>query len=329
MIRYLMFACILTPVLVHAQVGAERDPDRILDADAPRPIPALDLPPEIRAQSTKPSCVKVGDTVVCPAIGAEPVTFTKRGSAPFQAQIYSLFDGYSPEERAAAKPWQLAHRCGGSLIAPDWVLTAAHCFPRNKIGKEAEWLRGNRIRLGAVDLSKGDGKTFAMREIILHPDYEPKTQANDIALIRLAKSAPLNARIATIAMNGARPDDEPVGYESYALSTGFGRTTPDPKGKSSTYLMMVSIDTWQPERCDAATGYPPDIAPRVVCAASPGRDTCQGDSGGPLFYFKGNERRQIGIVSWGKGCAQTGNPGVYTKVEYYVPWINGVVATRR
>ena len=174
MIKYLLSACLLAPAIAHAQIGAERDPARIVDADAPRPIPMLDLPPEIRVPSTKPSCVKVGDTVVCPAIGAEPVTFTKRGSAPFHAQIYSLFDGYSPEERAAAKPWQLAHRCGGSLIAPDWVLTAAHCFPRNKIGKEAEWLKGNRIRLGAVDLAKGDGKTFAMREIILHPDYNPK-----------------------------------------------------------------------------------------------------------------------------------------------------------
>jgi secreted trypsin-like serine protease len=325
MTKYLLFAFLIPSLTANAQVGAERDLDRVVNVDTPRPIPTVDLPPERKPQ---PGCFMVDGQLLCAAIGAEPVTYTKRGSAPFQAQIYSLFDGYSPAERAAAKPWQLAHRCGGSLIEANWVLTAAHCFPQVKKGKEAEWLKGNRIRLGAIDLSKGDGKSFAMREIILHPDYDPKTQANDIALIRIDRRAPTSDRIATIRLYGTRPADAPVEAGAAVLATGFGKTTPDPKGKSSTFLMMVSLDTWQPSDCAKATGYPPDILPRILCAASPGRDTCQGDSGGPLFDRQSDERRQIGIVSWGRGCAEIGNPGVYTNVQYYPPWINGTMQAR-
>lgn len=330
MAKFLLVACLFISSVAGAQVGAERDPDRIANVDKPRPLPVPDMVPA--APPRTPSCRMIDGFEVCAAIGAMRVNFTERGSAPFQAQIYSLFDGYSPEERAAAKPWQLAHRCGGSLIARQWVLTAAHCFPQARKGKESEWLRGNRIRLGAIDLSVDDGKTFGMRSITLHPDYDPKTQANDIALIRLDRRVPLSARIATIRLNGVRPGDAPVEPGRYALASGFGRTTPDPSGKSSTFLMMVSLDVWPSETCDKATGYPPDVAQRVICAAAPGRDTCQGDSGGPLFdYTPGspNERRQIGIVSWGRGCAEVGNPGVYTDVRSYLPWINQVMGVRR
>jgi len=303
-------------------VGAQRDPGRRIDADRPLPIPVVDLPP---IQPSKPSCVLTRNGLVCPAINAEPVSYIGRGSAPFQAQIYSLFDGYTPAERAAAKPWQLAHRCGGSLIAPNWVLTAAHCFPRDKVGREADWLRGNRVRLGAVDLSKGEGKTYAMRDIFLHPAFDPATLANDIALIRIDRKGGNTDRVQTIRLNGERAGDSPPLPGNAVLATGFGRTTPDPKGRSSALLMMVSLDVWTPDRCAGATGYPAPIRDRVICAAAPGRDTCQGDSGGPLFDWEANRtpnvRRQIGIISWGRGCAEAGNPGVYTRVDMYLDWI--------
>jgi secreted trypsin-like serine protease len=303
-------------------VGAQRDPDRRIDAERPLAIPIVDLPPP---RPDEPGCFMTPIGLICRAINAEPVSYIGRGSAPFQAQIYSLFDGYSPDERAAAKPWQLAHRCGGSLIAQNWVLTAAHCFPREKIRKEGEWLRGNRIRLGAVDLSKGEGKTFAMRDIFLHPKYDPETLANDIALIRIDRKGSDTDRVQTIRLSGARTDDPPPQPGNTVLATGYGRTTPNPKGKSSTLLMMVSLDVWPPDKCAQATGYPEPVSDRVVCAAAPGRDTCQGDSGGPLFVWENNRtpavRRQVGIVSWGKGCAEAGHPGVYTRVDMYLDWI--------
>jgi len=89
-------------------------------------------------------------------------------------------------------------------------------------------------------------------------------------------------------------------------------------GATSAILREVTYPVITNQRC--ATMYS-GITSRMLCAYEPGKDSCSGDSGGPFFVTQGSEILQIGIVSWGIGCAGVGAPGVYTRVSTIVSWV--------
>ncbi|MGW6569117.1 serine protease [Streptomyces sp. NPDC054975] len=203
--------------------------------------------------------------------------------------------------------------CGGVVVAPTRVLTAAHCLGRDVLGGEPGDLADFKVIAGRSTLLGQDGHEVLVSRTWISPDYDPTANTHDLAVLTLASPLPQSYVIRT-----AVPGDAAEAPGTAADVYGWGDTTGN--GTYASTLRSARVEVRPDSACERA--YPGGFgaayrADTMLCAGDPqgGRDACQGDSGGPLVAGG----RLIGLVSWGSGCGQPESPGVYTRVSTVLP----------
>ena len=199
--------------------------------------------------------------------------------------------------------------CGGSLVWDDVVLTAAHC----QGAFDGSVLVGPYIQSS----TSGGAENIDVERQVPHPSYDSGSQAYDFMLLKLGNRV-ANPNLTPIAVNsvGSNP-----AYNDVLTVIGFGAISEG--GYGSSRLQEVNVNYLDYETCNEL--YNGDIVDSVMlCAGVPGggKDSCQGDSGGPIFDQEGT---QIGVVSWGIGCARENFPGVYSRVSGAKDWIDATI----
>ncbi|XP_042334056.1 chymotrypsin-like elastase family member 2A [Sceloporus undulatus] len=235
------------------------------------------------------------------------------------------------DARQNSWPWQASlqysssgtwrHTCGGTLIADNWVMTAAHCISSS---------RTYRVYLGKYNLSATETGSVAIspETIIVHPKWDSGSvsKGNDIALIKLAKAVTLSDKIQPACLPKA---NSILANNVACYVTGWGRLItngPLPEILQQGQLLVVDHAT-----CSQPSWWGSTVKTNMVCAGGDGIiSSCNGDSGGPLnCQTSGGQWEVHGVVSFGSalGCNYYRKPSVFTRVSVFNDWIEQVMAT--
>lgn len=208
-----------------------------------------------------------------------------------------------------------AQWCGASLVSPTKVLTAAHCT-----GPQFD------ILIGSTDLASGQGRRVRVAKTTRHPNYNRLDDSYDLAVLTLAEPvldvAPVRFISSLEEEARAMPDGTKLTVVGYGVTQSGGLT--------SSILRQVKVPVVNRDACNSEPMYPERVGHTEFCAgyAKGGKDSCRQDSGGPLFR-RGKTAQddvQVGIVSWGDGCAQPNKPGVYDRLGVTGEWVKQQIA---
>lgn len=256
-------------------------------------------------------CTAVSAAEIDPIIGGDDVL---PGTYPWMAGIVN--------GSAASYAGQY---CGGVLIAPEWVLTAAHC-----VDFSPGMAPSIDVVLGTVNLTApvGSYERIPVGKIVIHPDYNSFTGNNDIALLQL-ETPSTNEPISHIIS----ADEETVYLNPGIMATTMGWGDTNPNEYIEDYpvvLQQVQVPIVSDGQCVNVYGYYHNylFIDTMFCAGyeEGGKDACYGDSGGPLVVRDNRgEYRLVGLVLGGYGCGFRNYFGIYTRVSAFKNWIDTLV----
>jgi len=267
-------------------------PERLRNKGRGQPLPARLWPKEPRPVYASDKLL--GKSTQDRIVGGRPA---KDGEVPY---IISL------QRKGWSGGW--SHSCGGSILNENTIITAAHCVD----GAAASSLQ---IRYNTLRHATG-GELVAIKTVKGHPNYNSRNIDNDVAIIITAKPLTISGNVGVVVLPDQGSD---LAGGTQVTVSGWGTTSQG--GSLPAALMTVDVPSVSREKCREQYGQE-DITDQMVCAGidAGGIDSCQGDSGGPLVQ-KGTNK-QVGVVSWGYGCAQPGKSGVYANVGSFVTWFN-------
>merc|ERR1711988_790375 len=214
--------------------------------------------------------------------------------------------------------------CGGTIVNKRFVLTAAHCY--NSMFTTMHVILGEH---NVCDGVNEGGKLIKVKKMTLHPDYNSRTIDNDIAVLELAEDLTFTKKIKPACL----PSSETKDYSGSASTVsgwggtiGYGPNDQQPQQPRQCTLKETIVKLLKGSDPMCSKYLKTSSSKIKLCAFAKDTDACQGDSGGPLTVPENGKYTLVGVVSYGSGCASS-TPGVYVRVQGFLPWIKNLISS--